>query len=308
MNIIFMGTSNFAVPSLQALVQADISIPMVVTQPDRPRGRGGKMTPTPVKQAAEDYGITVFQPERIKDPKAINIVCDLKPDLIAVVSYGQIIPGELLKYPAYGCVNVHGSLLPAYRGAAPIQRAMMAGEKETGITIMYMDEGLDTGDIILQSVIPIEDGIDHGNLENIMASKGAALLMEAIKKLQNGTAPRIQQDNSRATYAHRLTREDEKINWQLPAANLHNLIRALSPAPRLRQIKDTKIKIYRSRVVDQELAGKPGEILEIHDHDFWVKTGNGILEILELQREGKRRMAVKEFLQGFPLPKGASFH
>lgn len=305
MNIVYMGTSVFAVPSLQSLITSRHQVVGVVSQPDRPRGRGKRISPTPVKKIAQQHGIPVYQPARIKEPDAIQQIKSWQPELIVVVSYGQIIPPEILEYPAAGCINVHASLLPRYRGAAPIQRALMDGEKITGITTMFMDEGLDTGDIILQLDVPIKDEYDHGQLEAILAEKGALLLGETIDQVENGTAPRIPQNHELASYASRITREDEKIDWSQPAESIHNQIRALSPRPGAwTNLGKYKTKIYKSRVINNDKSGVISQIIEVGSEGFSVQSGKGIIEILEVQREGRKRMPASDFLRGYQLQPG----
>ncbi|HHV16694.1 MAG TPA: methionyl-tRNA formyltransferase [Gelria sp.] len=305
MNIVYMGTSVFAVPSLQSLITSRHQVVGVVSQPDRPRGRGKRISPTPVKKIAQQHGIPVYQPARIKEPDAIQQIKSWQPELIVVVSYGQIIPPEILEYPAAGCINVHASLLPRYRGAAPIQRALMDGEKISGITTMFMDEGLDTGDIILQLDVPIKDEYDHGQLEAILAEKGALLLGETIDQVENGTAPRIPQNHELASYASRITREDEKIDWSQPAESIHNQIRALSPRPGAwTNLGKYKTKIYKSRVINNDKSGVISQIIEVGSEGFSVQSGKGIIEILEVQREGRKRMPASDFLRGYQLQPG----
>lgn len=305
MRIVFMGTSVFAVPSLEALIASENEIAAVVSQPDRPRGRGHKLSPTPVKMAAESHGITVFQPLSIKSAEAVQQVQAWQPDLIVVVSYGQIIPPAILDYPRYGCINVHASLLPRYRGAAPIQRALMAGEKNTGVTIMFMDKGLDTGDIIKQSRVEIPENMNHGELENILARQGAGLLLLTIGDLARNNFTRAKQDDSQATYAERLTKNDELIDWSQPAYVIHNQIRALNPAPgAFTRIGSLKVKIFASCVAEEQGSGVIAEIINIDKQGFIVQTGEGTLQVLELQKEGKKRMLAPDFLKGHNLQPG----
>ncbi len=305
MNIVYMGTSVFAVPSLQSLIASRHQVVGVISQPDRPRGRGKRISPTPVKEIAQQHGIPVYQPAKIKAPEATQQIRLWQPELIVVVSYGQIIPPEILEYPAAGCINVHASLLPRYRGAAPIQRALMEGEKTSGITTMFMDEGLDTGDIILQLDIPVKDEYDHGQLEAILAEKGALLLEETIDQLENGTAPRIPQQHELASYASRIGPEDEKIDWVQPAESIHNQIRALSPAPGAWISIDTyKTKVFKSRVISNDGSGVISQVVEVGSEGFTVQSGKGIIEILEVQRAGKKRMPARDFLRGCKLQPG----
>lgn len=305
MRIVFMGTSVFAVPSLEALIASENEIAAVVSQPDRPKGRGHKLSPTPVKSVAECHGIPVFQPLSIKSAEAVQQVQDWQPDLIVVVSYGQIIPPAILDFPRYGCINVHASLLPRYRGAAPIQRALMAGENASGVSIMFMDKGLDTGDIIKQSRLEIPDNMNHGELESILARQGAELLLSTICSLAENAFVRVKQDDSQATYAERLNKNDELIDWSKPAYVIHNQIRALDPAPgAFTRIGDLKVKIFASRIAEEQGNGVIAEIIKIDKQGFVVQTGEGTLQVLELQKEGKKRMLAPDFLKGHNLQPG----
>ncbi|MGE5391058.1 MAG: methionyl-tRNA formyltransferase [Deltaproteobacteria bacterium] len=306
MKLVYMGTSSFAVPTLKKLIDSTHQVIGVVSQPDRPSGRGGKLTPSPVKKLAIQHGITIYQPDRIKEPESIEQVLAMEPELIIVVSYGQIIPAAILNHPRHGCINVHASLLPAYRGAAPIQRAIMAGESETGITIMYMDEGLDTGDIIVQIRTAIGPDMEHGELEALLAELGAELLLDTINILEKGRVKRTTQDHTRATYAQRLSREDEAVDWSQPAVKIHDQLRALSPQPGGYSLIDgVKVKLYRTRVIERETRGVAGKVLRADNQGLWVQTGQGILEIGELQKAGKRRMPASEYLKGNNMQTGA---
>ncbi len=304
MKIVFMGTSAFAIPSLLA-INSHHQLSAVVSQPDRPKGRGKKLAFTPVKECAVANQLAVLQFGDIKKDEAFEQIKSLKADLIVVVSYGQIIPQNILEYPSLGCINLHASLLPKYRGAAPIQRALMAGEKLTGITTMFMDEGLDTGDIIKQVKIEISEDMDHGELETILAQKGARLLLDTISDLQKGSYERRIQDDSEATYAGTLKKEDEIIKWSDSAFAIHNRVRALSPLPgAFTMINGSKIKIFKTRVVDTDERCEIGRVCSVGNEGFTVQTGNGILEILEIQKEGKKRMLCRDFLRGFKLNSG----
>lgn len=306
MKIAFMGTSEFAVPSLAKIIDSDHEVVAVITQPDRPKGRGNKLIPSPVKDLALQHGLPIYQPQRINQEDAIATVTGWDIDLIIVVSYGQIIPEAILQYPRLGCVNVHASLLPRYRGAAPIQRAIMAGEKSSGITTMLMDQGLDTGDIILQKEVPLGQEMDHGEAAQILAECGAALLLETISLLAGGIFPRHQQDSKLATYAHMLEREDEKINWQNEASVIHNQIRALSPRPAAyTSVQGKNLKIFSARIIENGAAqGEAGQIITINTNGLLVQTGRDLLEIREVQLEGKKRMSCNDFLKGFKLIPG----
>lgn len=301
MRVIFMGTSDFAVPSLIKLKESGHEIIKVISQPDKAKGRGKKVSPQVLKQAALNMGLQVYQPEKIKSDQAIAAIKGWNPEIIVVSSYGQIIPGAILEHPRWGCLNVHASLLPAYRGAAPIQRALMAGEHESGITIMQMDEGLDTGDILAQRKIPILDDYDHGGLAAVMAEEGASLLIQVISELEEGNIKRTKQDDSKSSYASMLKKEDELIKWKYPAPVIYNIIRALSPVPGAYTTLDgQKIKIFKSRVLGESLTGRMGEIIKLTRQGLAVQTGEGLLEILEVQKAGKRRMAAVDFIRGYP--------
>lgn len=305
MNLIFMGTSEFAVPSLEILSK-HFKVAAVITQPDRPKGRGHRVEPTPVKLAAQQLDLPIYQFNRIKETVAIDTIMGLRPDLIVVVSYGQLIPASVLEIPPRGCINVHASLLPRYRGAAPIQRAIMAGEKTTGITTMLMDEGLDTGDIILQTVVDVPTDLSYGALQRKLAYTGAELLLRTIEEVQAGTAQYHAQDDSQATYAAMIHAQDELINWTDSAWVIHNKIRALDPQPgSYTTFGGTKLKIFASRVLEQESdLSMAGAFIAATQEGFLVQTGQGCLEILEVQREGKKRMSARDFIKGNKLKSG----
>jgi len=305
LKIVFMGTSDFAVPSLTKIIESQYELVAVVTQPDRPRGRGNMFIPSAVKEIALNHNLLIYQPERIKAEDAIETVRAWEADLIVVVSYGQIIPQDILDYPRLGCINVHASLLPRFRGAAPIQRAIMAGEEVSGVTTMAMDAGLDTGDIILQVPLPIDPDMDHGEYEQLLAQAGADLLIDTLAILRSGSFPRKKQDSSKASYAHMISREEEEIKWQEAASKIHNQIRGLSPRPAAySSYQGKRFKIYQSQVFDAVNSGEIGEIVEIDPNGFIVQSGSGQLLIKELQLEGKKRMPCSEFLKGFKLQVG----
>lgn len=299
-----MGTSEFAVPSLKAIYEK-YSLAAVITQPDRPQGRGHKIVSTPVKLAASQWDMPIYQFDRIKSEEAANLIAALNPDLIVVVSYGQIIPANILEIPPWGCINVHASLLPQYRGAAPIQRAIMAGETTTGVTTMFMDQGLDTGDIIMQTKVEIPADMSGGALEQILAQSGAALLLQTIEEVKAGTVKSRRQDDAQATYAAMIKPEDEIIDWSDSAWNIHNKIRALNPKPGSYTTYDgTKLKIFASRVHDPQNTAMPGAFVAATGDGFLIQTGEGYLEILEVQRAGKKRISAKDFLKGVRLNQG----
>ena len=305
MEIVFMGTSDFAVPSLNILANSAHRIIGVVSQPDRPKGRGKRLQPTPVKEVAQKLGIPVFQPNSIKAVEAVDKIKKWNPDLIVVVAYGQIIPLPILNFPPGECINVHASLLPKYRGAAPIQRALMAGETITGVTTMFLDEGLDTGDIIMQKPQKIDEEITHGELEKILAQKGAELLIDTITELEKGDILRVKQDGQEATYAQMLTREEEIIDWSDSAVSIHNKIRAMSPSPGAYFYADgLRIKTYKSRVHSKSESGLVSEVIDSSAGALIIQTGQGQIELLEVQKEGKKRMSSGDFLKGFQLKPG----
>lgn len=305
MNIVFMGTAQFALPFLNKIIESGYNVTGVVTQPDRPRGRGNKMVPTPVKEFALSLNLPIFQPDRIKAPEAITTVSMWEPDLIIVVAYGQIIPIGLLELPPGGCVNVHPSLLPRYRGPAPMQRSIMAGDTVTGITTMFMDKGMDTGDIIMQTEVHLDDTMNYAQVQEVMADKGSSLLIETIKKIESGTVERTKQNDELATYAPMLSREDEQIEWSVPAQTIVNHIRALSPSPgTFSTLNGVRFKIFTARVTENESIGQPGQVREISQEGFIIQTGCGTVELLEVQKEGKKRMTCRNFLKGFKVVPG----
>ncbi|NSW82240.1 MAG: methionyl-tRNA formyltransferase [Syntrophothermus sp.] len=306
MRIVFMGTAEFAVPSLYRLIMAGHDVALVVTQPDRPRGRGKRVASSPVKLLAEEFGVRLFQPERIKDEESIKTIKSYDPDLIVVVAYGQILPSKLLYHPPFGCVNLHGSLLPRYRGAAPIQRAIMAGERVVGVTTMYMNESMDGGDIILQRSVEISDDATFGEVYQELSEIGGDLLLETVDQIGWGTAPRIPQDDSRATYAPVIRAEDEVIDWRREAREISNQIRALNPQPGASTTLDgVRLKFFRSRVLEDEADALPGQVVQVIDEEgFIVQTGKGQLVILEVQREGKKRLPASEFIKGYRVTPG----
>lgn len=297
--IVFMGTPDFAVPILQQLIQSDYEVVLVVTQPDRPKGRKRVITPPPVKVEAEKHNIRVFQPNKLSED--FQPIIDCKPDLIVTAAYGQLLPKELLKSPVYGCINVHASLLPQLRGGAPIHYAILEGKKETGITIMYMAEKLDAGDILTQEKVTIETDDHVGSLHDKLSEVGAKLLMSTLPKLFSRELTPIQQDEERATYAPNIHREQEKIDWTKSHLDVYNHIRGLHPWPvAFTTYKGKNMKIWWGIPVDKQYEGVPGEIVEkIDESSFVAVCGNqkGI-NITEIQPAGKRRMSVKDYLLG----------
>ena len=303
MRIVFMGTPDFAKESLEALYNANHEIVAVVTNPDRPKGRGMKMISTPVKEFAESKNLQVFQPERIRNnEEIINKIKELTPDVICVVAYGKILPEEII--PMYGAINVHGSLLPKYRGAAHIQWAVLNGDKTTGITTMYMDKGMDTGDMILQEEVEIGENETTGELWNKLAKLGAKLLVETLEKIETGTAPRTKQNDSEATIAPMLKKEMAKIDWKSKTAEeIKNLVRGLNPIMGAYAfLNGKKIKFWKVEVSDDETNGtnqKPGTVLVSDSKKgLYIQTKKGVLSILEIQGENAKRMPIQDFLRG----------
>lgn len=303
--ILFMGTPDFAVPSLQALVEQAYPIVGVVTQPDRPRGRKQVLTPPPVKSAALSYGIPVFQPEKLRDPASLEEILSLKPDLVVTAAYGQLLPSTLLEAPRWGCINVHASLLPKYRGGAPIHHALINGEKETGVTIMYMVERLDAGDILAQRSIPIEETDHVGSLHDKLSRLGAELLNETIPALLAGEIRPVPQDESLVTYAPNIRREDERIDWSQPARVIFNRVRGLHPWPvAFTMCQGKPLKIWWVEATDIRHEEKPGTVLSVGDDGITVAAGEGAVVVKELQPSGKKRMTAAQFVRGRNLEPG----
>lgn len=301
MRIVFMGTPDFAVGSLQALAEAGkYEIVSVITQPDRPKGRGRQMLMTPVKEYALSQGYEVHQPQRVKTPEFVAQLREMNPDLIVVAAFGQLLSQEILEMPKYGCINVHASLLPKYRGAAPIHYAIMQGEKESGVTIMQMDIGMDTGDMIKKVAVPIDENMTMGELHDELKVKGAQLLLEVIEDIEAGKAMPEKQNADEATYASLLKRDMERIDWSKAAADIHNLIRGFNPAPgAFTKLPDGKnLKIWGSRLTDKATTAEAGTIVEVTKHSFFVACGDGVLEIIEVQPESKKRMPAQVFING----------
>ena len=312
MRIVFIGTGEIGVPTLQALLNSEHELVGVVTQPDKPVGREQRIEPPPIKKMLTRSGglqtaaghptarkpsfLEILQPPKIKDPQAIEKIRELKPDVIIVIAYGQILPRDVLEIPRLACLNLHASLLPRWRGAAPIQAAIAAGDGDTGITVMYMDEGLDTGDVLLQRQTKIQPDETGGSLHDQLAQIAPEVLGEALRLLATGNAPRIPQDSARATYAPKLKREHGRIDWSESAEQIERKIRAFNPWPcAFTKFVDQNLKIFSASVVD--LTGKPGEILR-SENELVIAAGKGALSLGEVQLEGKRRMSASQFLRG----------
>lgn len=301
---IFMGTPGFACPTLQTLIERGEQLVAVVTQPDRPRGRGQKLMPPPVKELAERNGIPVLQPHKVRDPAFVETILGLKPDVIVVVAFGQILPKALLDIPPRGCINVHASLLPRYRGAAPLNWCIINGEAETGVTTMLMDPGLDTGPMLLRRSTPLGPDEDISSLHDRMAVMGAALLAETLDGLKAGAISPIQQDDALSCYAPMLKKEDGLINWYRDAVTIHNQVRGMAVWPGAYTYLDGQLlKLYRTRVGDG--AGLPGSVLGAERGVLEVACLSGSIFIEELQLAGKKRLDAASFLAGCPVEKGA---
>jgi methionyl-tRNA formyltransferase len=306
--ILFMGTPEFAVPSLEILLKHDDSVIGVVTQPDRPKGRGKQPAPPPLKIFAEAHQLSVLQPERVRSPEFLELFRRLAPDLVVVVAFGQILPKEMLEQPRLGCINVHPSLLPKYRGAAPLNWTILRGEKKTGVTIMQMDEGMDSGDILLQEETAIGDQETVGELHDRLAVRGAQLLMETIGMIEADAIRRVPQDHAAATFAPRLKKEDGVIRWDADVRGIVRLIRGLSPAPCAYTFFDGKIlRIFQAAEMDTPSPAPPGT-LSISGNELLVSAANGMVSLLDVQLEGKKRMPVREFLRGCRLKPGDRLH
>jgi methionyl-tRNA formyltransferase len=315
--IIFMGTPLFAVPSLKVLLDQGEDVVAVVTQPDRPKGRGRKMTASPVKQLAADSGLLVLQPEKIRGEDFLEQLASYHPDLIIVTAYGRILPGHLLRMPTLGTINVHGSLLPKYRGAAPVQWALIKGERETGVTIMQMDEGMDTGDMLYTKTIPIAPEDTAGSLMVKLAELGGQALAEALDRLHLNRLPSIRQDEAQATLAPPLNKEMACIDWTRPAEVIDCLIRGLDPWPMAyTTIAGERLRLFKPRVIPDMPAEQSGETAEAPaagilcraDGDgLTISTGRGFLLIKEVQADGGRRMPASAYLSGRSLPVGLRF-
>lgn len=303
MRIVFMGTPDFAVPSLKALLAAGHEIVGVFTQPDKPKNRGMKLAPSPVKVVAQEYQLPIFQPTTLKTDEAYDILVDLQPELIAVAAYGKILPKKILDLPVLGCINVHSSLLPRYRGAAPINWAILNGDQETGVTIMYMAEGLDTGDIISQQTTPIDSNETVESLHDRLAEIGAELLVKTVTAIGAGMATRTPQDDSLSSYASMLSRDLSPIDFNKPAHQIHNQVRGLIPWPATSvEIGGITFKIFSVEETDESSEKPAGTVLGADKKGINVVCGDGkVIRILELQAPGKKRMRAVDYLRGHTL-------
>ena len=303
MNVIFMGTPDFAVPTLEKLYEKGHDIKLVVTQPDKPSGRGKKLKKSAVKEKAEELGLTVFQPEKIKKHENSEFLKQFRADVIVVVAYGQILSREILDIPKFGCINVHASLLPDLRGAAPLNWAIINGNEKTGVTTMMMDVGLDTGDMLLKKEVEIDRYMNAGQIHDILMEEGAYLLIETLEKIENKSIERIKQDDSFSSYAPMLDKETQRIKWQDKAENIHNLIRGLSPWPTaFFYLDDKAVKVYSSDFSEEKTNFEPGYIIKIDKEGIYVSTGHGIVTLKEIQMPGKNKVTVEAYLRGNSFP------
>lgn len=302
MNIVFMGTPDFAVPALKALAESEkYNISAVYTQPDKPVGRKRVLTPPDVKVCALEYGIEVRQPDTLKGEEAASELAALNPDVVVVIAYGKLLPESILNIPRYGCINIHGSLLPKYRGAAPIQRAVIDGESVTGVTSMLMDKGLDTGDMLISRSVEILPDETAGELFDRLSQLGAEVLFDTLEQLESGTLKRIKQDDSKSNYAAMLSKEECIIDWNLSAAEVHNKVRGMNPWPVAAAVyKGKKLKIYKTRICGG--SGEPSCVLSAEPPI--IACGSGSVELVEVQLEGKNRMSGSDFFRGQRIANG----
>ena len=299
MKIVFMGTPEFAVPCLQKIIDEGHEVLAVVTQPDKPKVRGKKLAMPPVKELALKYNIDVYQPVKAREESFVEKLKEINPELIVVVAFGQILPKSILDIPKFGCVNVHASLLPKYRGAAPLNWVIINGEEKTGVTTMYMDVGLDTGDMILKSEIPLDDEITAGELHDKMMIDGANVLKETIDLIAQGKAPREKQNDDETCYSPIMDKTLGNIDWNKSAKDIHNLVRGVNPWPSAYTTYENQtMKIWKTKVVDKNSDKAPGTILKVDKEGIEVNTGNGVIQISEIQMSGKKRMVVSEYIKG----------
>ncbi|MGN1313479.1 MAG: methionyl-tRNA formyltransferase [Lachnospiraceae bacterium] len=308
MKIVFMGTPDFAVGALEALVKAGHEVVAAVTQPDKPKGRGGRMQLPPVKVWAIEHHIPVFQPAKIKTPEAVEVLKGYQAELFVVAAFGQILSREILEMPKYGCINIHASLLPKYRGAAPIQWAILEGEKETGVTLMQMNEGLDTGDMLAKCKVSIEEGETGETLFDKLTQAGARLLIDTLPAIEAGTILPEPQDDSKSSYAPMIKKEMGLLDWTQPAQKLERMVRGLNSWPSAYTYLNGKsMKIWEAKAEEAESSLPAGTVTQVTKEEIKVQTGEGWLILKSIQLEGKKRMEVKAFLLGYPLEKGMKF-
>lgn len=308
MKVIFMGTPDFSVPTLEEIIKAGHEVVLVVSQPDKAVGRSKALKYTPVKECAVSHGIEVYQPEKVRTEESVEYIRQYAPDIIIVEAFGQIIPKSILDMPKYGCMNVHASLLPKYRGAAPIQWAVINGDPVTGVTTMRMDEGIDTGDMILKQEVVISEDETSGSLFDKLAIEGAKLCVKTLEAIENGTAVYTKQDDEQATHTAKIHKELGSIDWSKSAKEIECLIRGLNPWPSAyTRLEDKTLKIWRAKACSGEKTTTPGCIVRVTKDTIDVQTGDGILSLLEVQLEGKKRMPVDAFLRGYAVEEGTFF-
>lgn len=304
MKVIFMGTPDFAVPTLEALIEKH-EVLAVVTQPDKPKGRGKKMVFPVIKEKALEHNITVYQPQKVKTPEFVEILKEYQPDIMVVVAFGQILSEEILNIPKYGCINVHGSILPQYRGAAPIQWSIINGEEFGGVTTMYMAKGLDSGDMILKAKEKIKPEDTYGSLYDRLSVIGADLLIKTLDLIENGEVKRIPQNDDEATFAPMIKPELEHINWNGKNTDIVNLIKGLNPQPvAYTMLNDEKLKIWFAETIDGDYNGEPGTIVDVRKRDFVVMTAEGAVAVKEVQAQGGKRMSADAYMRGHAIEKG----
>lgn len=308
MKVIFMGTPDIAVPALEEIIAAGHEVILVVSQPDKAVGRSKALKYTPVKECALSHGIEVFQPQRIRAAESVEYLRKYEADVFVVEAFGQIVSQEILDMPKYCCVNIHTSLLPKYRGAAPIQPAILNGDMITGVTTMRMDAGVDTGDIIMQQEVIIREGETTGTLFDRLAKAGAKLVVKTLAALEDGTATFTKQDEELVTHTSKITKEMGSIDWSKSAEEIERLIRGMDPWPSAyTKLDDKNLKVWRGAVISENTNLAPGTIVKVSKETIEVQTGDGILAILELQLEGKKRMETESFLRGYPVKEGTVF-
>ncbi len=308
MRVVFMGTPEFSVPTLQTLIDSEHEVVAVITQPDKAKGRGKAVQYTPVKEKALEYNIPVYQPVKVKNPEFVEVLRELNPDVIVVIAFGQILSKEILELPKYGCMNVHASLLPKLRGAAPIQWAVINGEEKSGVTIMQMDVGLDTGDMLLKSEVVLDKKETGGSLHDKLTVMGGPLILEALKQVEEGTLIGEKQNDEDSNYAKMLDKALGQIDFSKPAEEIERLIRGLNPWPSAyTSLNGKTLKVWDADVIDGQWKGLNGEVVEVTKDALIIKTGEKALAIKELQLEGKKRMDTGAFLRGYEVPKGTLF-
>lgn len=305
MRIVFMGTPDFSVSALVSLVEAGHEVIGVVTQPDKPKGRGREVLMTPVKETALKYNIPVYQPIKAREPEFVQLLKDLAPEVMVVAAFGQLLPKSILDIPPFGCVNIHASLLPKYRGAAPIQYAVINGEKESGITTMMMAEALDTGDMLDQEAVRLAEDETGGSLHDKLSEIGGRLILKTLDKLKAGTAVRIPQEDEKACYVGMIKKSMGDIDWSMEARAIERLIRGLNPWPSAYTNWNGKVmKLWKAEAIEKEYEGAFGQVVEAGKTSLMIKTGRGVISVKELQLQGKKRMDISAFLRGYQISEG----